>query len=114
MTAFSNIRSSAVAISIEKKRDFLKTAARQFRVPSQITKKNQPPAARPTALLLSRHLIWLCKRPVSAPEFRGAIFVHRVFSWWPEVAWLVVPILIIRRGASGGRCMSRRGAAAAC
>ncbi len=58
VTAFSNNRSSAVAISIEKKRDFPKTAARQFRVPSQITQKNQPPAARPTALLLSRHRNW--------------------------------------------------------
>ena len=109
-----SIMRGAVALCIENKRISEGSASRAPSVQSANDQQNQPPAARPTALLLSRSLKFLRKRPVSAPEFRGAIFVHRVFSWWPEVAWLVVPILIIRRGASGGRCMSRRGAAAAC
>jgi hypothetical protein len=48
------MRPSAVAKSIEMKGNSLHAAAGLFRVPSQITQQNQPPATRPTAALLSR------------------------------------------------------------
>ena len=55
MTAFWAFRPSAIAVLIEKKRDFPETAAGLFRVPSDNAQQNQPPTARPTAALLSRN-----------------------------------------------------------
>jgi hypothetical protein len=55
VTTWSANRPSAVATLIEKKRDFLETAAWLLRVPSLFAQRNQPPAARPTAALLSCH-----------------------------------------------------------
>ena len=53
------VRPTAVAKRSERKRDFQESAAKLFLMPSQIAERNQPPAARPTARLLSRSLIWL-------------------------------------------------------
>ena len=50
---------SAVANIPENKRLFQESAAEPAQVPSPIAQQNQPPAAWTTALLLSRHLIWL-------------------------------------------------------
>ena len=49
---------SAVANIPENKRLFEQSAAVPVRVPSHIAQRNQPPAAWPTALLLSRHRNW--------------------------------------------------------
>ena len=88
------VRSTAVANHSEKKREFQEGAAGLLRVPSQIAQRNQPPAARPTAALLSRDhfyspnqtltdrcvnhrfgasgLRWGCKEPaLSAQRQRG-------------------------------------------
>ena len=46
---------SAVANLFDKKELFERSAAGALRVPSHITERNQPPAPRPTAALLSRH-----------------------------------------------------------
>lgn len=69
MIASCAIWPSAVAISIEKKRDFPKTAARHLTMPSHITQQNQPPAARPTALLLSRPRFLLLFQTLTDTEF---------------------------------------------
>ena len=49
---------SAVANMSENKRLSEQSAALLVRVPSHIAQRNQPPAAWPTALLLSRHRNW--------------------------------------------------------
>ena len=49
---------SAVANLFDKKELFERSAAGALRVPSHITERNQPPAPRPTAALLSRHRNW--------------------------------------------------------
>jgi hypothetical protein len=53
-TAFRAFHPSAVALLIENERDFLESAVWLLLLPSLIAQRNQPHAARPTALLLSR------------------------------------------------------------
>lgn len=94
-TVWSTIRPSAVAIYIEKKQDFPKTAARLFWAPSQIAQRNQPPAARPTARLLSRHRNWalildplLHFRSPFQVIHRSALIVDRARQYWrSDVGW---------------------------
>ena len=52
------VRPTAVAKRLEKKRDFQEGAAKLLLMPSHISQRNQPPASRPTALLLSRNRNW--------------------------------------------------------
>ena len=53
-----SIMRGAVALCIENKRISEGSASRATSVPSANDQQNQPPAARPTALLLSRHRNW--------------------------------------------------------
>ncbi|WP_291181224.1 hypothetical protein, partial [Erythrobacter sp.] len=63
------------------KENFLDAAAGLFRVPSHISQQNQPPAARPTALLLSRHLIWLSGfRSIRHRRFLSLALMDQLFD----------------------------------
>ena len=89
------VRSTAVAKNSEKKRDFPEAAAGLFSVPSHIAQRNQPPAAWPTALLLSRHRNWalildplLHLRSPFQVIHRSTLVVDRARQYWrSDVGW---------------------------
>jgi hypothetical protein len=74
------VRPTAVAKRSERKRDFQESAAKLFLMPSQIAERNQPPAARPTARLLSRNQLTHTNQTLT-----DIYFIHRFGASRPSM-----------------------------